>query len=64
MDVNSFEGSKILEKLAEINRLDDFFEAIDSDNFSKIKSLLKQAQIDTQTASLVLKKIIDSSDEH
>ena len=31
MDESEFEGTLVLEKLVEINKLDEFFEAIDSD---------------------------------
>jgi hypothetical protein len=57
MDETDFEGSLVLEKLAAIGRLDEFFEALDSDDFSKVHSLMKKAQIDTQTIQTVLKKI-------
>lgn len=59
MDEKDFEGTRVLEKLAEINKIDDFFEAIDSDNFGKVKSLLKQAQLDSDTISQVLKMMND-----
>lgn len=61
MDEKDFEGTQVLEKLAEINKVDDFFEAVDSDNFGKVKSLLKQAQIDSATISQVLKMISEGS---
>lgn len=60
MDDSDFEGTLVLEKLAEIGKVDDFFEAIDSDDFSKIKLLMKEARIDEETVSIVLRKIQDS----
>ena len=31
MDENDFEGTLVLEKLAEVDQLDDFYEAVDAD---------------------------------
>lgn len=64
MDESDFEGTIVLEKLAEIGRLDEFFEAIDSDNFSRATSLMKRAEIDSETIAIVLKKMGEASDEH
>ena len=64
MDESDFEGTLVLEKLAEINRVDEFFEAIDSDDFVKAKSLMKRARIDSETIFVVLKKMADSDGEH
>ncbi|MES3037275.1 MAG: hypothetical protein V4736_05140 [Bdellovibrionota bacterium] len=57
MDESDFEGTLVLEKLAEISKVDEFFEAIDSDDFGKVKSLLKMAKVDPETVSIVLKKM-------
>jgi hypothetical protein len=59
MDESDFEGTLVLEKLAEINKLDDFFEAIDSDDFGKAQSLMRRAKIDAETIAIVLKKMAD-----
>lgn len=64
MDESDFEGSIILEKLAEIEKLDEFFDAIDSDNFGKAKSLMQKAGIDNITISIVLKKMHEADGEH
>ena len=64
MDESDFEGTLVLEKLAEINKVDDFFEAIDSDDFDKAKSLLKKARVDSETIDIVLKKMADSDHKH
>ncbi|MGZ5279290.1 MAG: hypothetical protein ACXWC9_05080 [Pseudobdellovibrionaceae bacterium] len=63
MDENDFEGTLVLEKLAEINKVDEFFEAIDSDNFGKAKSLMKRAGVDSETIATVLQKMSDSDYE-
>lgn len=60
MDEKNFEGTLVLEKLAEIGKLDSFFEAIDSDDLAKAKSLMRRAQVDTETIEIVLKKMIEA----
>ena len=40
MDENDFEGTLVLKKLAEINKVEAFFEAVDSDDFGKAERLL------------------------
>lgn len=64
MDENDFEGTLVLEKLAEIGKLDAFFEAIDSDDFDRAKSLMKRAKVDSETVAMVLKKMRAADGEH
>ncbi|MNL11756.1 hypothetical protein D3C87_1326030 [compost metagenome] len=64
MDENDFEGTLVLEKLAEINKVEAFFEAIDSDDFGKAKSLMKRAGVDAETIAVVIKKMNDADGEH
>lgn len=64
MDESDFEGTLVLEKLAEINKIDDFFEAIDSDDFGKAQSLMRHAKVDSETISIVLKKMKEADGEH
>jgi iron uptake system EfeUOB component EfeO/EfeM len=64
MDESDFDGTLVLERLAEIGKVDDFFEAIDSDDLSKAKSLMKRANVDLETIQIVLKKISSSDGEH
>ncbi len=61
MDEQDFEGTLVLEKIAEIGQIDAFFEAIDSDDFAKVKSLLRKAQVDQETIQIVLKKMSEAS---
>lgn len=63
MDESDFEGSLVLEKLAEINKVEEFFEAIDADDFAKAKSLMKQAKVDSETISRVLQKMAEADGE-
>ena len=64
MDENDFEGTLVLEKLAEIGKLDAFFEAVDSDDFKVVKNLLKKAHVDSETIAMVLKKMGEADGEH
>lgn len=52
-----FEGTLVLEKLATVNLIDDFFEAVDSDNLHEVEILLRQAEVDDETIEEVLRQI-------
>lgn len=64
MEESDFDGTLVLEKLAEIGKVDAFFEAIDADDFERAKSLMKRAQVDAKTIAIVLKKMGDADGEH
>jgi hypothetical protein len=64
MDERDFEGTLVLERLAEIGRVDDFFDAIDSDDVQRATSLMKRARIDASTIAMVVTKMEDSDGEH
>lgn len=64
MDESTFEGTLVLEKLAAIGKVDEFFEAIDSDDFGKASKLMKRASVDSQTIALVLQKMNDANGDH
>jgi hypothetical protein len=49
-----FEGTLILERVAEIDGVDAFFDAIDSDDFEKVVRLRKRAESDSQTIDTVI----------
>lgn len=57
MNELDFEGTLVLEKLAEIGQLEEFLDAVDSDDFARVKSLLKAAHLDSQTISTVLREM-------
>ncbi|MCK6597342.1 MAG: hypothetical protein L6Q37_03190 [Bdellovibrionaceae bacterium] len=57
MDENDFEGTLVLEKMLEIDQLDAFYEAIDDDDFARVKALMKRANLDHETIAMVLKKM-------
>jgi hypothetical protein len=62
MDESDFEGTLVLEQLAAIGRVEDFFDAIDSDDIERATSLMKKARIDQPTIALVIKKIQTTAD--
>lgn len=64
MDEDDFEGTLVLEKLAEIGKVDAFFEAIDADDFDRARVLMKKAQVDSETIAVVLKKMADADGDH
>ena len=54
----------MLEQLAEIGRLENFFDAIDSDDVERATSLMKKAKIDASTIAIVIQKMEDGDGEH
>jgi hypothetical protein len=64
IEESDFEGTLILEQLAAIDRLEDFFDAVDSDDVARATSLMKQAQIDAPTIAMVVRKIEAADGEH
>ncbi len=64
MDDSDFEGSRILERLAEIGKVDDFFEAVDSDDFVRAKVIMDLAGLDEDTIAVVLSKLGAVDDRH
>lgn len=64
MDEKDFEGTLVLEQLAAIGRIEDFFDAIDSDDVPRAVSLMKKARIDASTVAMVVGKMEDADGEH
>lgn len=64
MDENDFEGTLVLEQLAEIGRVEDFFDAIDADDVERAVSLMKRAKVDGPTIAMVVKKMEAADGEH
>ena len=64
MDDGEFEGTVVLERLAEIDELDQFFEAIDSDDVERATRLMEQANIDAPTIAMVVRKMEAADGEH
>ncbi len=64
MDEKDFEGTLVLETLAAAGIIDEFFEAIDNDDFDAARKLMKLAKIDAETSAIVLKKMAEADGEH
>jgi hypothetical protein len=64
MDEKDFEGTLVLEQLAEIDRVDEFFEAIDADDVQRAVSLMRQAKVDRETIAIVVAKIEAADGQH
>jgi hypothetical protein len=64
MDERDFEGTLVLEQLARIDKLEEFMDAVDVENYADAESLMIEAAIDAATISIVLKKMSDPYDEH
>jgi hypothetical protein len=64
MDNTDFEGTLVLEALAAIDRVDDFFEAVDSDDVQRAMALMKRANIDASTIAIVVRKMEESDGNH
>jgi hypothetical protein len=64
MDESDFEGSLVLEQLAAIGKVDEFFEAIDADDVQRATRLMKAARVDAPTIAIVVRKMEESDGEH
>ncbi len=57
MDESDFEGTLVLERLAEIGKVEEFFDAIDEDDTARAARLMRKAKLDAATIALVIKKM-------
>lgn len=64
MDETDFEGTIVLEQLAAVDRVDEFFEAIDADDVDRAVALMKRADIDASTIAIVVQKMEAADGEH
>jgi len=64
VDEKDFDGTLVLEQLAAIGRVEDFFDAIDSDDVQRAVSLMKKAGVDAATIAMVVRKMEESDGEH
>ena len=55
------EGSEILEMLAMVDMVDEFMEAVDSDNLPEVVNILQEAGIDDESIKSVLKEITSNT---
>jgi hypothetical protein len=64
MDEGDFEGTIVLEQLAAVGRFEDFFDAIDSDDVERATELMKEADVDSATIAVVVRKMMTGDGEH
>ena len=64
MDEKDFEGTLVLEQLAEVGRLEAFFEAVDADDVARAVRLMKKAKIAPPTIAMVVRKMESGDGEH
>jgi hypothetical protein len=64
MNETDFEGTLVLERLAEVGMVEDFFDAIDSDDVPRATALMKRAKVDAATIATVIRKIEAGDSEH
>ena len=64
MDDTDFEGTLVLEQLAAIDKVEEFFDAIDSDDVPRATALMKRAGIDASTIATVVRKMEEADGEH
>jgi len=64
MDERDFEGSLVLEQLAAIGRVEEFFDAVDLDDVQRATLLMRKAKIDASTIAIVIKKMKDADGKH
>lgn len=64
MDDETFEGTLVLEQLAEAGELDEFIEAVDADDLGKAAALMRRANVDAETIAIVLEKMAAADGEH
>jgi hypothetical protein len=64
VDDTDFEGTLVLEQLAGIGKVEEFFEAVDADDVERAVLLMKRAKIDAPTIATVVRKMEESDGEH
>lgn len=64
MDETEFEGTLVLEQLAELGVLDEFFDAVDADDVPRAVALMRRARIDAETIAMVVQKMEAADGNH
>ena len=63
LDETDFEGTLVLEQLAAVGLVEDFFEAADEDDLDEARRLMVAADVDRATIAVVLAKMAAGDDE-
>jgi DNA-binding GntR family transcriptional regulator len=64
MDETDFEGTLVLEQLAAIDEVEEFFDAIDADDVERATALMRKAGVDAPTIATVVRKMHEGDAEH
>jgi hypothetical protein len=64
MDENDFEGTLVLEQLAAIGKLEEFFDAVDADDVPRATQLMRRADVSAPAIAIVVRKMEESDGEH
>ena len=64
MDESEFEGTLVLEQLAAIGKVEEFFDAVDADDIRRAVQLMKSADIDASMIATVVRKMEEDDGEH
>ena len=64
MDESEFEGTLVLEQLAAIGKVEEFFDAVDADDVRRAIQLMRSADVDASTIATVVRKMEESDGEH
>jgi hypothetical protein len=64
MDESEFEGTLVLEQLAAIGKVEEFFDAVDADDIRRAIQLMRSADIDASTIATVVRKMEEGDGEH
>lgn len=57
---DTWDGTLVLEKLAAIDKVDEFFDAVDEDDFVRAEKLMKAARVDAETIAHVLRMMAEA----
>ena len=64
MDESEFEGTLVLEQLAAIGKVEEFFDAVDADDIRRAIQLMRSADIDASTIAIVVRRMEEGDGEH
>jgi len=64
MDESEFEGTLVLEQLAAIGKVEEFFDAVDADDVRRAIQLMRSADVDASMIATVVRKMEESDGEH
>jgi hypothetical protein len=64
MDESDFEGTLVLEQLAAIGKVEEFFDAVDADDVGLATVLMRRANVEEPVIAIVVRKMEESDGEH